>query len=122
MDGTDLMMSASRIVAGGQLQRQQWESWNWKFMFSCKQLVSSEHCFMERAGWVGEEGGIGCLGLDLISGRGDDHFRCAFCSFYAHGKGNLTPYHAEGTAVHRPAVLEGGLGGKGRARECGAYA
>ena len=58
MDGTDLVMSASRIVAGGQLQRHQWESWNWKFMFSCKQLVSSEHCFMERAGWVGEEGGL----------------------------------------------------------------
>ena len=77
---------------------------------------------MERAGWVGEEGGIGCLGLELISGRGDDHFRCAFCSFYAHGKGNLTLDHAEGTAVHRPVVLEGGLGGKGRARECGAYA
>ena len=44
-----------------------------------------------------------------------------FASFYAHGKGNLALYHAEGTAVHRPVVLEGGLGGKRRASECSAY-
>ena len=60
------------------------------------------------------------MDLELISGRGDDHFRCAFASFYAHGKGDLTPYHAEGAAVHRPAVLEGGLGGKGCACLSGA--
>ena len=59
MEGTDLVMSASRNVAGGQLQRHQGESWNWKGMFSCKQVVSSEHCVMERAGLVGKEGGSG---------------------------------------------------------------